>query len=109
MVGETELLSRYLLLATGVVDVEPPVGHPLDLVRRGLVRQCPICDGYESRGKKIVVLGSGPHGAAEALFLRTYSDDVTLVTLGALPGVDRRLSDSLQAVLPRHRDEIAWY
>jgi thioredoxin reductase (NADPH) len=96
-VGEATLYSRYLLLATGVVDVEPPITDALNLVRRGLVRQCPICDGYESRGKKIVVLGSGPHGAAEALFLRTYSDDVTLVTLGASYGVDRRLPDRLQA------------
>ncbi|PSJ19355.1 thioredoxin reductase, partial [Halomonas sp. ND22Bw] len=40
-----------------------------------------ICDGYEVTGKRVAVLGSNTHGVAEALFLRTYSDDVTLLTL----------------------------
>jgi thioredoxin reductase (NADPH) len=97
-VQQAALRSRYLLLATGVVDLEPPIPGAFDLVRRGLVRQCPICDGYEARGKKVVVLGSGLHGAAEALFLRTYSEDIILVTLGAPLSVDRPVSDRLQAV-----------
>jgi thioredoxin reductase (NADPH) len=97
-VGQATLLSRYLLLATGVVDLEPPIPGAVDLVRRGLVRQCPICDGYEARGKKVVVLGSGLHGAAEALFLRTYSQDITLVTLGAPLGVDHHVAERLRAV-----------
>src|SRR5664279_5010377 len=29
-VGRATLFSRYLLLATGVVDVEPPIAHALD-------------------------------------------------------------------------------
>jgi thioredoxin reductase (NADPH) len=56
--------------------------------RRGLVRYCPICDGYESRDRRIAVIAPGgarsAHGLAEAAFIaRSYAEDVTLLTLGA--------------------------
>ena len=75
--------ARRVLLATGAVDVEPELPDLPDAVRRGLVRYCPICDGYESRDRRIAVIGHGARGAGEAGFIaRTYSDDVTLLTLG---------------------------
>jgi thioredoxin reductase (NADPH) len=75
--------ARRVLLATGAVDVEPDLPDLPDAVRRGLVRYCPICDGYESRDRRIAVIGHGARGAGEAGFIaRTYSDDVTLLTLG---------------------------
>ena len=46
---------------------------------RGLVRYCPICDGYEVTDKKVGVIGSDSHGVAEALFMRSYTADVTLI------------------------------
>jgi thioredoxin reductase (NADPH) len=46
---------------------------------RGLVRYCPICDGYEVTDKKVGVIGSDSHGVAEALFLRSYTADLTLI------------------------------
>jgi thioredoxin reductase (NADPH) len=81
--GERLLEARRVLLATGAVDVEPDLPDLPDAVRRGLVRYCPICDGHESRGRRIAVIGHGVHGLGEAAFIaRTYSDDVTLLTLG---------------------------
>jgi len=75
--------ARRALLATGAVDVEPELPDLPDAVRRGLVRYCPICDGYEAAGKKIAVIGFGDRGLGEAVFVaRTYSRDVTLLTLG---------------------------
>ena len=74
--------ARHVLLATGVIDIEPPLPNALDAVRRGLVRQCPICDGYEVTDKRVVVIGRDIRGLGEALFLRTYTADLTLVTLG---------------------------
>lgn len=50
-----------------------------DALDRGLLRYCPICDGYEATGQAIAVIGADSHGVAEALFLRTYSDDITLI------------------------------
>ena len=78
-----EVSARRVLLATGADDVEPSLPELPDAVRRGLVRYCPICDGYEARGKRIAVLGCGDRGLGEAVFVaRTYSRDVTLLTLG---------------------------
>ena len=81
--GSRTIRARRVLLATGAVDVEPDLPDLPDAIRRGLVRYCPICDGYESRGRRIAVIGHGERGLGEALFIaRTYSDDVTLLTLG---------------------------
>jgi thioredoxin reductase (NADPH) len=75
--------ARRALLATGSVDVEPDLPDLPGAVRRGLVRYCPICDGYEARGRRTAVIGHGARGAGEAGFIaRTYSADVTLLTLG---------------------------
>ena len=76
--GET-LSARTVILATGVVENEPKLPFCADAVKRGLIRICPICDGYETVGKAVGVIGHSDHAASEALFLRTYSDDVTLV------------------------------
>ena len=78
-----------MLLATGAQDVEPDLGDVRDAVRRGLVRYCPICDGYEARDKDIAVLGHGPRGLGEATFIaRTYGARVTFLTLGGDLHVD---------------------
>lgn len=78
-----EVRARRVLLATGADDVEPELPDLPDAVRRGLVRYCPICDGYEARGRRIAVIGHGDRGLGEAVFVaRTYSRDVTLLTLG---------------------------
>jgi thioredoxin reductase (NADPH) len=81
-VNGENLIASHVILCTGVVDVEPPLPNALEAVRRGLVRQCPICDGYEMIDKKLVVIGRGAMGLGEALFLRTFTPDITLVTLG---------------------------
>jgi len=75
--------ARTVLLATGVVNQRPPLDAATHdrAVAEGLLRYCPICDGYEQSGKRIAVLGGNRHGLAEAVFLRSYSRDVTLVSL----------------------------
>lgn len=74
--------ARMLVLATGVVDVEPDLPNLRNVIRRGLVRHCPICDGFEIDGQRVAIIGAGARGAREALFIRHFSDDVTLFTLG---------------------------
>jgi thioredoxin reductase (NADPH) len=73
--------ARTVLLATGVTNRRPPMDEKLhdDALARGLIRYCPICDGYEVTDKKIGVIGSDSHGVAEALFLRSFTADVTLI------------------------------
>ena len=44
-----------MLLATGVTNRRPPMDPELhdDAMARGLIRYCPICDGYEVTDKKV--------------------------------------------------------
>jgi thioredoxin reductase (NADPH) len=79
--GSGKVTARSVLLATGVTNRRPPIEEDLhdDALARGLIRYCPICDGYEVTDKKVGVIGSGSHGVAEALFLRSYTADVTLI------------------------------
>jgi thioredoxin reductase (NADPH) len=78
-----QVRARHVLLATGAVDIEPALPELPHAVQRGLVRYCPICDAYEATGKRIGVIGFGARGLSEAIFVaRSYSRDVTLLTLG---------------------------
>src|SRR6476469_6126999 len=79
--GSGEATARTVLLATGVANRRPPMDEELhdDALARGLVRYCPICDGYEVTDKCVGVIGSDSHGVAEALFIRNYTADVTLI------------------------------
>jgi thioredoxin reductase (NADPH) len=81
--AQRQVPARHVLLATGSRDLEPDLPDLVGAVRRGLLRYCPICDGYEARGQKVAVIGFGARGLGEALFVaRTYTPDVTLLTLG---------------------------
>jgi thioredoxin reductase (NADPH) len=98
-------LSRTVLLATGVLDAVPALPGIEQVQRRRLLRQCPICDGYEHRGQRIVVLGDGPHAAREAAFIAHYSPHVahaglTHVPATAQPGVRTLPAPASRADLP---------
>jgi thioredoxin reductase (NADPH) len=79
--GSGNATARMVLIATGVTNRRPPMDEELHdhALSRGLVRYCPICDGYEVTDKKVGVIGSDRHGVAEALFLRSYTADLTLI------------------------------
>lgn len=80
--SEQALQARFVLLATGALDVLPDVQGAEDAMRRGLLRMCPICDGYEAIDRDIAVIGQDQHAQREAKFLQTYSARVSLVYLG---------------------------
>jgi thioredoxin reductase (NADPH) len=73
--------ARAVLLATGLTNRRPPMDQDLhdEALANGLIRYCPICDGYEVTDKKVGVIGSGSHGVAEAVFIRSFTADVTLI------------------------------
>lgn len=73
--------ARSVLLATGLTNRRPPMDPELhdEAMARGLIRYCPICDGFEVTDKKVGVIGSGKGGVGEAVFLRSYTADVTLI------------------------------
>jgi thioredoxin reductase (NADPH) len=85
-----------LFLATGIVDVDPPVRGIKSAVRRGIVRYCPICDAFEASGQRVAVIGPAEHARGKALFLRAYTPDVIVA---GMPGHDMALDEGAAAEL----------
>jgi thioredoxin reductase (NADPH) len=95
--GARSWRTRTVLLATGVVNNRPPIDprtHDV-AVARGLLRYCPICDGYEVTDLNVGVIGTQTHGFNEAVFLRMYTPQVTLIA----PDGEHALSDDERARL----------
>jgi thioredoxin reductase (NADPH) len=76
-----EWIARTVILATGVVDVEPELPEVKQALAAGFLRYCPICDGFEASGRKVAVIGRGKGGLGEALFVRHYTPDITLLSV----------------------------
>jgi thioredoxin reductase (NADPH) len=79
--GSGKVTARTVLLATGVANRRPSMDEDLHdaALAEGLIRYCPICDGYEVTDRKVGVIGSDSHGVAEAIFLRGYTAEITLI------------------------------
>ena len=79
--GSGEASARSVLLATGVTNRRPPMDETLhdEALAAGMIRYCPVCDGYEVTDKKVGVIGSGKGGVNEAIFLRSFTADVALI------------------------------
>lgn len=103
-IGEDRIAADTVLLATGVVNNRPKISPEVhdEAVRRGLLRYCPICDGFEVTDQRVAVIGTHDHGANEAAFVRMYTRDVTLISPDAahdLPEDDRRRLEDLGIAL----------
>ena len=88
--GGEPVQARTILLATGVHNLPPEMDRDEhdEALQRGLLRYCPICDGYEVTDQSVGVIGTGDHGMREALFLRGFTKDVTLIAPGAAHDLD---------------------
>jgi len=73
--------AEGLIIATGTQHDKPDIEGLEELEGRG-VSYCVMCDGPLYKGKKCVVVGSKSYAAKEALELREFTDDVTLITNG---------------------------
>jgi thioredoxin reductase (NADPH) len=80
VIAQTQrVTSRTVLLATGIADVQPAMANLSSAIRTGHVRLCPVCDGYEVIGKEVAVLGPPDKAIEKALFLRPYTDKLTVL------------------------------
>lgn len=77
----SQVKARFVLLATGIVDKSPQLPGLDEAIADGSIRYCPVCDGYEAADQRIGVLGHSSDASSKAAFLRTYSNDVTLLSL----------------------------
>lgn len=80
--GEIRRQAHTVLLATGVTN-RRPAGMPDELhaaaLAEGRLRYCPVCDGFEVSDQRVAVIGTGKKGIKEAVFLRSYTRDVSLI------------------------------
>jgi len=83
-VGARSIRAKTVLLATGVTNHPPQMSADLHAaaLAAGRLRYCPVCDGFEVTDQTVAVIGSGARGMKEALFLRSYTKDVTLISNG---------------------------
>jgi thioredoxin reductase len=79
--GGARLSVRRLLLAIGIRDIWPDIPG-LDHAFGRNAHVCPDCDGYDARGKKVVVIGHGRRAVGMALNLSTWTDDIIICTNG---------------------------
>ncbi|HEU0084275.1 MAG TPA: NAD(P)/FAD-dependent oxidoreductase, partial [Bradyrhizobium sp.] len=84
-----EISAQRVLLATGLVDRTPEIPGLRPAIAEGLVRYCPICDGYEASDQRIGVLGKADIACNKAIFLRSFSRTVTLLATDDEPADER--------------------
>lgn len=90
--------ARCVVLATGCEDVMPQIEGLEEAVACAALRFCPVCDAFEAVDRDIAVHGPFASAARHALFLRTYSERVTVVPAdtdaSADPQQGRRLREA---------------
>jgi thioredoxin reductase len=89
-----QVRARRLLLAFGLKDEWPKVPG-LREVYGSTAHVCPDCDGYETRDKRVAVVGAGRKAVGLALNLATWTEDIVICTNGE----DAALEDEYRAKL----------
>lgn len=109
--GDQGCVARRIILATGIEDTLPDMPDVEQAIAEGKVRLCAICDGYEVNGDNVAVYGEAECAISHAVFLRTFSDQVTVVVHGEQDACDqaialaehygiRLISDRVEALRP---------
>lgn len=77
----SEYGAAAVLLATGVTNRRPKMDDALHdaALKAGRLRYCPVCDGFEVTNQRVGVVGTAARGVKEALFLRSFTADLTLI------------------------------
>lgn len=82
-IGLEQIRAKTVLLATGIRDLEPKFEGFEAAKEKGLIRYCPICDGFEYRDRRIGVVGADHHGVKEAAFIQHYSRKIAYIPVGS--------------------------
>jgi thioredoxin reductase (NADPH) len=77
--NQGQCTALRVIIATGLTDHAPDFSGLDRAVAEAAIRFCPVCDGYEATDKKLAIYGDGDAAIHKAIFLRTYSRDVTLL------------------------------
>jgi thioredoxin reductase (NADPH) len=74
--------TKNIILATGVIDIEPSLPKLKEAIKNGLIRHCLICDGFEVINKKVGVICNSKNGLRLAFLLKAYTQEITLINIG---------------------------
>jgi thioredoxin reductase (NADPH) len=107
-IGGQRVTALRVILATGVVDVLPAIDGVEPAIRAGVIRLCPICDGYETDGRRVAVFGPPASAASHARFMRTFCADVTAITEREFSAEQRADLDAIGIACIDHCGEIVW-
>jgi thioredoxin reductase len=91
----TSIEARRILLAIGIKDVWPEIPG-LERCYGETIHVCPDCDGYETRDKKTVVVGTGRKAVGMALALTTWTTQIVICTNGEEAKMSQVLLDTLK-------------
>ncbi len=81
LAGRSAMRTRKLLIASGLFDSLPRIPGIDELFGRS-VFQCPYCDGWEMRGRKVAVYGRRQRGIHMARAMTAWTRDIVLCTGG---------------------------
>src|SRR5687767_509203 len=91
------LAAKRLLLAIGIKDVWPEIPG-LAAAYGESAHVCPDCDGYEAKGKKTVVIGTGRRAVGMALALANWTDEIIICTNCGAQDLNEDMLEQLQAL-----------
>jgi len=94
--GSVRFRAPFVILATGARDVEPQVTGLAESLKAGHVRYCPVCDGFETQGRRVAVLGREQHGLRESAFVAGFGNRVTWLSMGSHGACDPQDIEKLQ-------------
>ncbi len=93
----TTIEAQRILLAIGIKDFWPAIPG-LENCYGETVHVCPDCDGYETRDKKTVVVGTGRKAVGMALALTTWTRQIVICTNGEPPDMEQKVLDQLKGL-----------
>lgn len=101
--------GRVVVIATGVLDHFPHFPGWEQYVGRSMF-WCITCDGYENRGRNVLVVGHTDAAAGEAMQLHSLTDRIQLLTNShrheISPRFQRRLTSANIPVIDDHVDSV---
>ncbi len=89
--GGDEIRAKYVLLCTGIMDIQPKIDGEilpvLPFANQGCIAYCIRCDGHKSKGKDTSVIGHKDEAAHVAIILkeRYNNPSISILTNGEEP------------------------
>jgi thioredoxin reductase (NADPH) len=95
-------LARYIILCTGVMDVQPEIKGSIqtvfDYANAQTIDYCLICDGHHVRGKRTTIIGHGTGAAWAAIMLfERYRSEMRILTNGKPPEFEAEAAGLLRS------------